>query len=268
MHKTNNRQGSSEALGPSMPLPPRFSSGGGAFWRPEAGSPDTASEATLGLADRLLSLRHSGHVLERSAFNLTRPGGRGGHKAGVPELHACLGLEQRQPESAGRTQRLTRPGSRPLQPPQEPRASQAGVPHGRRIKRPDLGEEVDRETRLRLLPWRRRFVFRRRNPHAARGGAGSGGFDFGAYTTPRAEQRGGGEERPALAPAARSDPWRRRRAAGRVWAGPSLGAGPAWSRPSALQRLADRLSQLLPFSVLGAECNPTFFSEEVLSPRL
>ena len=150
-------------------------------------------------------MRYSGHVLERSAFNLTRPGGRGGHKAGVPELHACLGLGQRQPESAGRTRRLTRPGSRLLQPPQEPRASQAGVPHGRRIKRPDLGEEGDRETRLRLLPWRRRLVFRRRDRHAARGGAGSAGFDFGAYTAPRAEQRGG-EERPALAPAARSDP--------------------------------------------------------------
>lgn len=170
-------------------------------------------------------MRYSGHVLERSAFNLTRPGGRGGHKAGVPELHACLGLGQRQPESAGRTRRLTRPGSRLLQPPQEPRASQAGVPHGRRIKRPDLGEQVDRETRLRLLPWRRRLVFRRRDRHAARGGAGSAGFDFGAYTAPRAEQRGG-EERPALAPAARSDPWRRRRrAAGRGGRGLSWGRG-------------------------------------------
>lgn len=213
-------------------------------------------------------MRYSGHVLERSAFNLTRPGGRGGHKAGVPELHACLGLGQRQPESAGRTRRLTRPGSRLLQPPQEPRASQAGVPHGRRIKRPDLGEEGDRETRLRLLPWRRRLVFRRRDRHAARGGAGSAGFDFGAYTAPRAEQRGGGRKTSPRSCGAQR-PLAAAAASGRSgWAGPILGAGPAWSRPSALQRLADRLSQLLPFSVLGAECNPTFFSEEVLSPRL
>ena len=120
---------------------------------------------------------------------------------------------------------MTRLGSRPLQPPQEPRASQAGVPHGRRIKRPDRGEEGDRETRLRLLPWRGQLVFRRRDRHAARGGAGSGGFDFGAYTAPRAEQRGGGEERLALAPAARSDPWRRRRAAGRGGRGLSWGRG-------------------------------------------
>lgn len=158
-----------------------------------------------------------------------------------PGAASLPGLGQLQPESAGRTRRVTRRARRPLQPPWEPGAGQAGAPRGRRLRRPGRGEEGAREARPGSY-------------HGAGGSSSGGGTGTRrgagparaglilAPTPPRGRSREGEEgktDQPSLLRCAATPGGGGERPVG--WAGPTLRAGPAWSRPSALPRLTDKL---------------------------
>lgn len=196
-------------------------------------------------------------------FNLTWPGGsRGAQGRGSHSGASAYGLRRREPKSAGRPGRRPGGGAGLCSPPGGQR--RARVARSRGALQPGHCGGGDQGARPLLLPLRRRRVFRRRGLSAARGGAGPGGFDFGADTAPGAEQRrGGGEERPAVAQTARSGPWWLRGAAGRPGWGEACPGGGAWLPAGPSWSIQDAGEQGLPAasasSVLRADCDSFFF---------